>query len=167
MNPLFDLLLGPSPSAQPQMPAPQRAAGGTSGAGNWGGDAPLWNYLAALGTGLAAAPTGASFPTALGQGLAAGHQALRDEPERKLRRALLESQMVQSSEKAAAQQAWNAFLKTLPDAHPLRSWGPFLGPEKIADKIFARPGEGLVFDAASGGWKLDPEWLKAKRAPRP
>ncbi len=126
----------------------------------------LWGVLANLGAGMAAAGSqpGTGFAGAAASGLMAGNQYLAGAAERKLRQSLLEARTEEAKEKAAAKQAWRSFVQSLPSGHPVRSWGPFLTPEKLVEKIFAKPGEGMAFDAASGGWKLDQEWLKGRLA---
>lgn len=122
----------------------------------------LWGQLGQIGAGLANARPGESFLQSLNRGLAYGNEYMAEEP---FRRARLEDLEARSDERKATTERRKAFgdvIKSLPQGHPLRKWGPFLPPEKLAEKMFDKPGPGMELDAETGKYRVNPEWLDAQ-----
>jgi hypothetical protein len=115
--------------------------------------------VGALGKGILSAPPGTN---PYGYGFANVSEDREKRTDRELQRKLLTAQVGKAEEETARLQQWRSFLKELPGGHPLKMYGAFLTPDKIMDKVFSKPGEGLTYDLASGGWKVDPNWLQAQ-----
>jgi hypothetical protein len=119
----------------------------------------LWRDLGALSRGMLTARPGQS---PLGMGFT---EVLEDREARPFRDARLEELKARTEERKAQadrRKAYGDFIKSLPQDHPLRRYGPFMAPEKLAEKFFDRPGPGMELDPETGKYRVNADWLNAQ-----
>jgi hypothetical protein len=119
----------------------------------------LWRDLGAMGRGMLTARPGQN---PYGMGFA---EINEDRYEREFRDARLDELRARGDERKSQQErrkAYGDFIKSLPEGHPLKKWGPFMSPEKLAEKVFERPGPGMEMDPDTGKWRANKEWLEAQ-----
>ncbi|MCW5615890.1 MAG: hypothetical protein KIT32_12285 [Rhodocyclaceae bacterium] len=153
-----DEVAGPGAVSAMNAPAAKPAAAPSGTPYDWGPNNQLWGMLASMGAGMLK-PSYYGFGGQLGEGLSAGANFAQQAPMRRLQMEMLQANVGKAKQETAQREAWQNFIKALPNDHPLKSVGAFVGPEKVMDKVFSKPGEGMDFDMASGKWRVNPEWL--------
>lgn len=163
----YDALVNTKTSPPPMM------GGAPEGPNFWernqdifGSDGRLWDALSGLGQGIGQTPPGSSVWSTLNQGASGMNRALDEGPMRRARlddmRGRLDDRKAARTEKEAQRKAYAAVIQSLPPDSPLRKWGPLLPPEKLAEKVFDKPGPGMVLDPTTGKYRVDPEWLQSQ-----
>jgi len=79
---------------------------------------------------------------------------------------LLKEKVSQSKAARERRKAWQEHVKTLDPNDPMRKYGAFMSPEKVAEKMLAlrtkRPAEGMIPGETPGTWKYDPQYVRFK-----
>lgn len=150
-------------AGMPETPPAPPATPDTPSRFDWGPDNGIWNVLGSMGVGMMQ-PSWYGLGGQLSQGLAAGQQAAMTEPDRRLRRMLLEGQAGEIKAKAETRRAAADFASTVKD--PVAKAYIALGaPDKAIEHLAKRdPAEAQrVAEAAAMKAKAEAEATEPSR----
>jgi len=126
-----------------------------------GPEGTLWDAMSGFGAGMLSAPPGSSFLEGLGRGTLGMNQYVRAAPERRARLSAMQDQADERKAKTERRKAWTSFVKEQPADSPIRKWGAFLEPSKLAEKAFDRPAPGFEL-GEDGKYRLNLEWAEQR-----
>lgn len=153
----------PYSETQPQKTeaAPQRPGWWERNDDLVGKEGSLWRAMSQFGQGVSTARPGEHWAQTLNRGLSYANESFSEEPFRKARLGQLQDVADERRAKTERRKAWNAFVKEQPADSPLRRWGPFLSPEKLAEKAFDKPAPGFEL-GEDGRYRLNLEWAEQR-----